>query len=58
MLASMEFAREEEQPIDVQVVLGRIWFAASCPNLLTLAVLERASEAEQPLEFQVVLRRV
>ena len=55
MLGGLEFAGEEEQPLRIRVMLGRIWYGASCPNLYTLAALEGASEAEQPLEFQVLL---
>ena len=55
MLGGQEFAGEEEQPLDVRVVLGHIWYGASCPNLYTSAALERASKAEQPLEFEVLL---
>jgi hypothetical protein len=58
MLGGLEFAGEEEQPLEVRVVLCHIWYGARCPNLHTSAALECASEAEQPLEFQVLLGSV
>jgi hypothetical protein len=63
-VGGLEFAGEEEQPLEVRGVLGHAWNGASrrerlqlpsTPNLQTLAGLERAREAQQPLEFRVVL---
>ena len=62
MPGGLEFASQEEQPLEVRVVVGLDRAGTSCngllrlrSNLYTSCGLKCASEAEQPFKFQVIL---